>query len=465
MIDFNKLYLYRENNRIEAKRAQGGLPQSIWETYSAFANTLGGVILLGVAELTDKSFQSVPLADPRGLTEEFWRLLSGGSQVSVNLLSRDDIHIEESGENRIVVIEVPRADRRDRPVYLGPSPFLGSYRRSGEGDYRCSREEVLGMLRDQADQSQDRKVIADIELTDLNKDSIIRFHAALSGVSSDELLIRMDLPEFLRELGAAASASNGVLHPTAAGLLMFGQYEDILRHFPGFSLRCGEAASLNLFDFYTGACDALSRSLPEDSDSPAIRQAIREAVSNALIHADYLETPGIGLSVTRTKTELLITNPGSFRVNAAEAVRENISDPRNAVLSKMFSLILPRVEGKRGLSAVVSAWEQHGWASPCIREEFNPERTTLVLPLNAADSAQKDVPLRAALRHLPLSRDIRKQQIAGLLTSSPSCTLGEICGALSLGESRVRTLLSQMITDGLVVAEKSGKSKYYRLKA
>ena len=59
MIELAQLARYQENNRLEAKRAQGGLPHSLWETYSAFANTVGGALLLGVIETADKHFQEV----------------------------------------------------------------------------------------------------------------------------------------------------------------------------------------------------------------------------------------------------------------------------------------------------------------------------------------------------------------------------------------------------------------------
>ena len=75
MFDFQQISRYRENNRLEAKLATGGLPRSIWETYSAFANTYGGVILLGVEELPDHTLRVQGLLEPRELVDEFTALL------------------------------------------------------------------------------------------------------------------------------------------------------------------------------------------------------------------------------------------------------------------------------------------------------------------------------------------------------------------------------------------------------
>ena len=146
--DLEFLSEYREDNRIEAKRAQGGLPHSLWETYSAFANTLGGVILLGVAEAKDGSLYSVPLLDPEELVEEFWSMVRDRSVVSVNLLREEDVQILKHGRNEVVAIFVPRAPAKDRPVYIGQDPYTGTYYRRGEGDRRSPRHEVEAMLQD-----------------------------------------------------------------------------------------------------------------------------------------------------------------------------------------------------------------------------------------------------------------------------------------------------------------------------
>lgn len=151
MDHLNFLGEYREDNRIEAKRAQGGLPHSLWETYSAFANTLGGVILLGVAEAVDKSLYSVHLPDPEGLVEEFWRLVRNPAVASANVLQPQDVQLMRCGRDTVVAIFVPRAHFRQRPVYIGGDPYRGTYFRCGEGDYRSPRHEVDAMLRDRDD--------------------------------------------------------------------------------------------------------------------------------------------------------------------------------------------------------------------------------------------------------------------------------------------------------------------------
>lgn len=140
---------YKENTRIEAKQAIGGLPHSIWETYSAFANTSGGVILLGVAEnKKEKSLYPVNLPDPSRLVAQFWELINDKRVVSKNILKKSDVSIETVEGKEIVVICVRKAKRNERPIYIGNNPKTGSYYRSGEADLRFTPEQVEQLIQE-----------------------------------------------------------------------------------------------------------------------------------------------------------------------------------------------------------------------------------------------------------------------------------------------------------------------------
>ena len=94
MIDLARVRDYRENNRVEAKLALGGLPESLWESYSAFANTLGGVILLGVEERRDKSFRPVDLPQAEAYVRAIRARLRDRKRVSADLLGPEDVTVE-----------------------------------------------------------------------------------------------------------------------------------------------------------------------------------------------------------------------------------------------------------------------------------------------------------------------------------------------------------------------------------
>ena len=140
-IDFNDLGSYRENEWIEAKSAVGGLPESIWETYSAFANTRGGYILMGVQEHKDKSLYAVKLPDPEGLVEEFWIQARDPQNISANILLHDNVYFQMVGEFRIVVVKVPRAEWPFRPLYTAGDTH-NVYVRVGESDVMVDPAEI-----------------------------------------------------------------------------------------------------------------------------------------------------------------------------------------------------------------------------------------------------------------------------------------------------------------------------------
>ena len=63
-LEFNKLIADGETVHLECKLAKNAIPDNFWETYSSFANTDGGTILLGVKEENHK-FTVVGVDDAR----------------------------------------------------------------------------------------------------------------------------------------------------------------------------------------------------------------------------------------------------------------------------------------------------------------------------------------------------------------------------------------------------------------
>lgn len=106
----------RENGQLEAKRAKGGVPESIWETYSAFANTNGGLIILGAKDGPKGEVEYVGVPNPEQLVKKFWDGVRNPSKVSANILTDDSITIETINDCDIIRIQVPRANRHLRPI-------------------------------------------------------------------------------------------------------------------------------------------------------------------------------------------------------------------------------------------------------------------------------------------------------------------------------------------------------------
>ena len=109
--DISQFYSYREDNRFEVKAAEGGLPHSLWETYSAMANTYGGVIICGVRERNDGTWFTTGMKNASKLLKNFWNQINDRAKVSVNLLRESDVKVYTINDDVILVIEVPSTDR------------------------------------------------------------------------------------------------------------------------------------------------------------------------------------------------------------------------------------------------------------------------------------------------------------------------------------------------------------------
>ena len=401
------IYSIVENDEIECKEASKGLPKDLWETYSAFANTSGETILLGIKE-TKGIFNVTGVENPDNIIKDLWDNLNNPKKVSSNILNNSLITIREIDNKKIILINVPKAERKERPVYIGENPFneskhAGTYRRNYSGDYKCSNEEIKRMIADQLDESQDSIILEGFSMEDLNKDTINSFRNRLRAVKPNHPWVSLDDKSFLYKLGAydkdRKTKKEGI---TAAGLLMFGEERSITDEFHKYFLDYREKMSDevrwnyrvissdgtwsgNIFDFYFKIINRITDNLNVPfrivngvrQEDTRVHEAVREAVANALIHADYRLPRGI--VIEKGKTFFKISNPGSLRITREEALKGGISDPRNENIFKMFNLLGIGERAGSGLENIQLAWKEQEWLAPDLEELYNPDRISLTL--------------------------------------------------------------------------------------
>ena len=493
MIDLNHLEKYRENNRIEAKKALGGLPNSIWETYSAFANTLGGIILLGVEELKDKSLHAVDLSNPTFLIEEFWKIINNPNKVSLNILTEKDVQTENVDGKHIIVIRVPRAERPDKPIYIDGNPMSGTYRRNGEGDYHCTKEEVQAMLRDAASRSQDMLVLENMGMDIFDYDSIRSYRIRMRHSRPGHVWEDLEDDDFLYKLGAVSRGKDGKRYPTVAGLLMFGHEYEIVKEFPNYFLDYQEQFddttrwtdrivsssgdwSGNVYDFYFKVYNRIVQDIKtpfkikngERIDDTPVHTALREALANCIINADYYGRQG--LVIVKKRDTITFSNPGNFRIDIEDAKSGGISDPRNTTLIKMFNLIDIGERAGSGIPNIYSIWDKQGWEAPIITEGFEPPRITMSLSILTDEKVivtdDKKVTIKSDDKKAEKNKmsDLQKETIIEYLTDHISAKSSELAELLGVKSTRVKNLLSALIADGIIVTEGANRNRIYRLK-
>ena len=493
IFDLSNFSLYREDNRLEIKKAKGGLPVSLWETYSAFANCYGGVIILGVTENKDGTWSSTGLTDEAKLRKDFWDTINNHSKISVNLLKDKDVktYTTDSG-NIILVIYVPMAKREQKPIYINDDLFNGTFRRNWEGDYHCSKSEVLAMLRDEPEITMDMKVLGNMSLSDINLETLHGYRNRHMAYRSGYPWETLNDEQYLEKIGAAAIyEEDGKIHPTAAGLLMFGEEYRIVREFPEYFLDYREMLDPsirwtdrlqsgsgdwtgNLFDFYFRVYNKLVKDIKipfkleggNRIDDTPVHKALREALANCLVNADFYV--GQGVVIKKNPNEIIMENPGYVRIGKQQMLKGGISDPRNKAVMKLFNMIGIGERAGSGVPDIFAVWEEEGWIAPEVDEQYNPDRTILKLPLEkqAKKTSEKNKRKKQAKKASELKQTQKtlenKEKILDYLSRTNAAKTNEIADILELSEARARALLKELADEGVIESRgKTKKKEYY----
>lgn len=488
----NDEFLPNEYFEIEYKSGKDGFPKELWKSYSAFANTNTGIIVIGVQD--KKGILNIEgLSDEQieRYKKQFWNDCNNPNTVSRNLLSNDDIRVISIKNKNLLVFRIPFASRTERPVYLTRNPLGNTYKRNHEGDYRCTDEEVKRMLADSsAELQRDSLILEDFTIDDFDKTSVKQFRQLFISSKPGHPWHVLDDIELFRKIGAyridRKTKKEGI---TLAGLLMFGKSDSIKEQdalpdfFPDFRERLSMDEKIrwtdricpdgtwenNLFQFYLKVWPKLSSTLPkpfqlnkdERVDESPTHIALREAFINALVHADYSLSGNIIIEIDTEK--FMFSNPGTLLVSIYQYYSGGISECRNPALQQMFMLIGRAEKAGSGVDKIMSGWQESHWRRPYLEIENQPDRIKLTLPMFSI------IP-EAVLNELSTVFDDVSHLTADELTALSFCQIeGSISNqrlqyVLNMHSTDITNLLKKLCSENYLESDNNGRWTIYKIK-
>lgn len=486
------LLQYGEHINLECKKAESTLPNSLWETYSSFANTDGGVILFGVEEHLretdfDRRFTFLSINNPDQRIKDFWNTVNS-DKVSSNILIDSDVGTCSISGATIIWIHIPQANYRNRPVYINGNPMKGTFKRNHEGDYHCTEEEVKAMLRDASDSGNDGGLLDGYTMDDIDMNSLRSYRIEFEHRNPDHVWNGESDLLFLRNMGGyAVDRATGKEWLTAAGLLMFGKGLAIRERFDNIRMDYLDESNLlpgsrwsdrltydgtwenNLYNFMRQVIPKLVSNLKRPfrlegmtrNDDTPVHKAIREAIVNMMIHCDYMIT-GV-LKVVKMDKGFSFSNPGHLKLPLRTIYEGGHSVARNPHIQTMFRMIGYGDNIGSGFPTILSAWGEENWRKPDLKQDEDLHQVELNLWMISLMPQECTEYLQRQLGWVYSSLGNNEQIILGTAYLEGSVSNSRMQSILELNSLEIGHILSTLVENKVLIANKNGRWTSYRI--
>lgn len=423
---------------VEVKSAHGGLPESVDETLCSFGNLPGGgLLILGLDEAT--GFAAVGLRNAASLAAG---LVSKARQAIDPPLTMS-VNVESFEGADIVVAEIHEVNTSAKPCRVKRSGK--AYLRFADGDYTLSQLEIDGFIANRTRPQFDEAEVPGASIEDLDRERLADFLATARNLDR-RLAPIYDDAELLLKTGVVSR-----LHvPTVAGLLALGTYpQQFLRYFtiraallPADARPSTRALDSATFTGPVGAMledaiawvhknsrvqvrvDTSTGHVRDQADPPVV--AVRELISNALVHRDLAEwATSRAIELRMSPSEFRLTNPGGlFGIAVDRLGIHPLTSARNRLLIDVCKFVRT-ADGKvvealaTGIPSVFESLGEAGMPPPeffdqglsftaIVRRTTAPPTTVAAVMHNSPTAAEQAVletltsPLSAAMLGLRL---------------------------------------------------------------